>query len=64
MLTGTVKFYNQKNKFGFITCTEDGKEYYVHEKNISSELLNQSDKVEFELRDTAKGPEAIKVKKI
>jgi CspA family cold shock protein len=64
MLTGTVKFFNHKNKFGFIKCIEDGKEYYVHAKNVISDQLNQDDKVEFELKDSTRGPEAIQVKKI
>lgn len=65
MLTGTIKFFNHKNKFGFIKCNEDGKEYYVHAKNIVSEqYINQGDKVEFELKDASRGPEAIQVKKI
>ncbi len=65
MLTGTIKFFNHKNKFGFIKCIEDGKEYYVHAKNIVSEQhLNEGDKVEFELKDASRGPEATRVNKI
>ena len=64
MLTGTVKFFNIKNKFGFIKCNEDGKEYYVQAKNINVGQLNQDDKVEFELKDAKRGPEAVQVKKI
>ena len=64
MLTGTVKFFNIKNKFGFIKCNEDGNEYYVQAKNINGGQLNQDDKVEFELKDAKRGPEAVQVKKI
>jgi CspA family cold shock protein len=64
MLSGTVKFFNIKNKFGFIKCNEDGKEYYVHGKNVSGEQLNENDKVEFELKEAKRGPEAVQVKKV
>jgi CspA family cold shock protein len=64
MFTGTVKFFNVKNKFGFVKCNEDGKEYYVHAKNVEGEQLNQNDYVQFELKDTKRGPEAVQVKKV
>ena len=64
MFTGTVKFFNVKNKFGFVKCNEDGKEYYVHAKNVEGEQLNQNDSVQFELKDTKRGSEAVQVKKI
>jgi cold shock CspA family protein len=64
MFTGTVKFFNVKNKFGFVKCNEDGKEYYVHAKNVEGEQLNQNDYVQFELKDTKRGSEAVQVKKV
>jgi CspA family cold shock protein len=59
-----VKFFNYKNKFGFIKCNEDGNEYYVHAKHVIGEQLQQNDKVQFELKEAKRGPEAIEVKKI
>ena len=64
MFTGTVKFFNVKNKFGFIKCNEDGKEYYFHAKYVLGEQLQQNDNVQFELKDAKRGPEAIEVKKV
>jgi len=64
MFTGSVKFFNTKNKFGFIICNEDNKEYYVNAKNIEGEQLQQNDQVQFELKDTKRGPEEVQVKKI
>jgi len=63
MHTGTVKFFNAKNKFGFIVDEETKKEYYVHIKDVSGEIA-QGDKVSFELVESAKGPQCAKVKKI
>ena len=62
MKTGTVKFFNHKNKFGFVVDDETRKEYYVHIKDVIGEI-NQGDKVIFELREAAKGPECASVKK-
>ena len=64
MYNGTVKFFNLKSKFGFIKCTEDGKEYYVHAKDIEGGELNADDKVTFELQDAKRGPQAVQVKKV
>jgi len=63
MFKGTVKFFNQKNKFGFIRDDESGKEYYVHVKDIEGTIA-ENDKVSFELQEAKRGPQAIKVKKI
>jgi CspA family cold shock protein len=62
MLKGTVKFFNVKNKFGFITEDETGKEYYVHIKDVEGTIV-ENDKVSFELEDAKRGPQAVKVKK-
>jgi CspA family cold shock protein len=63
MPTGTVKFFNQKTKFGFIIDDETKKEYYVHAKNIEGEVV-ANDRVTFNLKPAARGEECIHVKKI
>jgi len=63
MRTGTVKFFNAKNKFGFVVDEETKNEYYVHIKDVSGEIA-QGDKVSFELVEAAKGSQCAKVKKI
>ncbi len=63
MRTGIVKFFNHKNKFGFVIDNETKKEYYVHIKDIIGEI-NQNDKVSFELQDAPKGQQCAQVKKI
>lgn len=63
MLTGKVKFFNQKNKFGFIT-DERGTDYYVHAKDVEGDALQEGDTVEFEVRSVKRGLEAFEVRKI
>ena len=63
MHTGTVKFFNQKTKFGFIIDDETKKEYYAHAKNIEGEVV-ANDKVTFELKPAARGEECVNVKKV
>lgn len=62
MKTGSVKFFNIKSNFGFIRCDEDGKEYYVHGKDVEGTLA-ADDKVSFELKEAKRGPQAVNVKK-
>jgi CspA family cold shock protein len=63
MHTGIVKFFNHKNKFGFVIDDETKKEYYVHIKDVSGEI-KEGDRVNFELIDAPKGPQCAQVKKI
>jgi CspA family cold shock protein len=63
MPTGTVKFYNRKNKFGFIRVDDTGAEIYVRQSGII-DPINEGDRVEFEMKDHPKGPIAVNVKKL
>jgi CspA family cold shock protein len=63
MHTGTVKFFNIKNKFGFVIDDTTKKEYYVHVKDVAGEI-REGDRVTFELMEAAKGPQCIQVKKL
>lgn len=63
MKKGVVKFFNEQKKFGFITDSEDGKEYYVHIKDVLAPIKT-GDKVTFELTPSKRGEQAVKVNKI
>ncbi|MBS1647657.1 MAG: cold shock domain-containing protein [Bacteroidetes bacterium] len=63
MRTGVVKFFNQKNKFGFIIDNETQKEYYVHAKNVEGSIT-EKEPVSFELKASNRGDECVQVKKI
>ena len=61
MKNGTVKFFNESKGFGFITCDEDGQEYFVHVSGLIDEI-KEDDKVEFDLKEGRKGLNAVDVK--
>ncbi|MFZ0943658.1 MAG: cold-shock protein [Syntrophobacteraceae bacterium] len=66
MPQGTVKWFNDKKGFGFITV-EGGKDVFVHHTAIEGEgfkSLAEGDSVSFEIEQGAKGPSAVKVKKL
>jgi cold shock protein len=66
MEKGTVKWFNDKKGFGFIT-PESGPDVFVHHTAIIADgfkTLAEGDKVEFEIVNGAKGPGAANVKKI
>lgn len=64
-MKGTVKFFNDKKRFGFIKVDgEEGKEVFVHESDLNEGVsLNENDRVEFEIEEGEKGPKAVNVKK-
>jgi CspA family cold shock protein len=66
MPQGTVKWFNDKKGYGFITA-EDGKDVFVHHSAIEGsgfKSLLEGDRVSFEIEQGAKGPSAVKVKKL
>ena len=66
MTTGTVKWFNGDKGFGFIT-PESGPDVFVHFRAIAGDgyrNLNENDKVEFDLADGPKGPQAQNVRVI
>lgn len=61
---GTVKWFNDRKGFGFITL-EDGSEIFVHYSGIVAEgykTLKDGQRVEFVIEDTDKGPQAGQVR--
>jgi CspA family cold shock protein len=63
--TGTVKWFNGAKGFGFITPDDGGKDVFVHHSKIEVEgfrTLEEGQKVEYEIGQGVKGPEAIKVR--
>ncbi|BEP27762.1 cold shock domain-containing protein [Helicovermis profundi] len=59
-MNGTVKWFNAEKGFGFITA-EDGNDVFVHFSQINKDgfkTLEEGEKVEFDVVDGAKGPQA------
>ena len=64
MATGTVKWFNEKKGFGFISRA-DGDDVFVHFSAIQGsgfKTLAENQKVEFDVEEGQKGPQAANVK--
>jgi len=63
MVKGTVKWFNERKGFGFLS-REDGSDVFVHHTSIQAEgfkTLSEGQEVEFEVQDGPKGPQAVNV---
>lgn len=59
--SGTVKWFNDKKGYGFITPDEGGDDLFIHHSNIEMDgfkTLHDGQKVNFESGQGKKGPEA------
>jgi len=66
MATGMVKWFDEKKGFGFIT-EDGGKDVFVHYSAILGDgfrKLAEGDKVTFEIKEGAKGPQADQVQAV
>ena len=64
MTKGTVKWFNDKKGFGFLS-RENGDDVFVHHTSIQAEgfkTLREGQEVEFEVQDGPKGPQAVNVR--
>jgi cold shock protein len=61
MPTGVVKWFNEAKGYGFISPDDGSRDVFVHFSAIQSngfKKLEEGQKVEFEVVDGAKGPNA------
>lgn len=65
-MKGTVKWFNAKKGFGFIS-DEEGNDVFVHFSGLQMDgfkVLDEGDEVEFEVIEGEKGPQAANVTKL
>ena len=65
--TGTVKWFNEAKGFGFITPDAGGKDLFAHFSEIQGngfKTLAESQRVEYDVRQGAKGPQATSIRSI
>ena len=67
MATGTVKWFSNDKGYGFITPDDGGQDQFVHHTAIAGsgfKTLAEGAKVEFEVTQGQKGPQATDVQVI
>ncbi|MCY1138024.1 cold-shock protein [Actinoplanes sp. Pm04-4] len=67
MATGTVKWFNGDKGFGFITQDDGGADVFAHFSAITADgyrSLDENQRVEFDITQGAKGPQASNIRVI
>ncbi len=63
--TGVVKWFDDGKGFGFITPEQGGKDLFAHFSEIRTgngfKSLQENQRVEFEVKQGAKGPQAANI---
>jgi CspA family cold shock protein len=65
--TGTVKWFNEGKGFGFIAPDDGGKDLFAHFKEIQGmgyKTLAENQRVEYEVTQGQKGPQAARIRPV
>ncbi|MEA3396102.1 MAG: cold-shock protein [Chloroflexota bacterium] len=63
-MIGTVKWFNEKKGYGFITPENGESDVFVHFTDLTGsgfKTLNEGEQVEFEIAQSDRGPKAVNV---
>ena len=63
--TGTVKWFNESKGFGFIAQDAGGADLFAHFRDIAGsgfKTLTENQRVEFEVTQGQKGPQASRIR--
>ena len=67
MALGTVKWFNAEKGYGFITPDGGGADVFAHYSAIAASgfrSLNENQRVEFEVRQGQRGPQAANIRAV
>ena len=67
MAQGIVKWFNDAKGFGFITPDDGSKDLFAHFSEIQAggfKSLAEGQRVEFSVKEGAKGPQAVEIRAI
>ena len=67
MATGTVTWFNAEKGFGFITQDDEGPDVFAHYSAIATagyKSLEENQKVEFDITQGPKGPQAYNIRPV
>jgi len=65
--TGSVKWFSEQKGYGFITPDDGGGDLFVHHTNIKMDgfrVLQEGQKVQYDVGKGKKGPEATNVQPV
>ncbi|GAA0907855.1 transcription antiterminator/RNA stability regulator CspE [Virgisporangium aurantiacum] len=67
MALGTVKWFNAEKGYGFITPDDGGADVFAHYSAIAAQgfrSLNENQRVEFEVTQGQRGPQAANIRTV
>ena len=64
-MKGTVKFFHDQKRYGFIETEEMDDDVFFHEDDLEEDVeVGEDDEVEFETEEGDKGPKAVNVTEV